>query len=287
MSDPINIRSKPTRAPSVPTSEIGGSSSPLSAKISADLKDAVIQMDSIETSKYKVKDTEPRSPAPLPESISPAGIPIDLNDSLLVDDENEDEVEGEKRFKIDLGSYQVMDHTVDVTMKGSNPTEYKRNGKGSLIIAGLVLLSLHLIAQHCTMFTWVIKYESPDLIMATVLYFISSLCLLFLMMAMLVMPGLSIKEENFTSYYGVIILAGGLDFVAVMIGGSAFSPLGFYSEDVSSYVSYYWMALLECLVINGLIYYAFSRKSEDGKLFDLFHPFVGTKAQDSTESEEV
>ena len=272
MNDYLNIRSKPTRAPSVPTNEFDVSP-PSPAKINDDLKAAVIQMDSIEATRYKEKDAVPRSPAPLPEAISPAGIPIDL----AAENEEEEEV-GKKRgeFKIDLGSYEVMNEAVDVSIEGNKSTEYKRNGKGSLIIIGLLMLSLHLLSQHSLIFTYVINYESPDLILATVLYFISSLCILFLMLAMLVIPGLSINEAKFQSYYGVVLVAGGLDLVAVMIGGSAFSPLGFYTKDPYSYMTLYWGALIECLLINGLLYYAFTRKSADGKLYTFFHPFVST-----------
>ena len=274
MSEHINIRSSnSTRSSNIPINEVE-LSPPSPVQIDKDLKAATVQMDSIETSQYKVKEKEPRSPAPLPEAVSPAGIPIDIDEGKGKGEDAEVNGKPKDEFKIDLGSYEVMDQVVDVTMDGSKSSEYKRNGKGSLIILGLILITLHLISSHCMIFSYQIVYESPELILATVLYFISSLCLLFLMLAMLVMPVLSINEEKFNSYYGIVMIAGILDFVAVMIGGSAFSPLGFFSKDPYSYFIFYWEALIECLLINGFLYYAFTRKSGDGKLFALFHPFM-------------
>lgn len=280
MSEYVNIRSGKSRSSGIPTKEV---EIPSPSIINEDLKAAVVQMDSIETSKYKLKEKEPRSPAPLPEAVSPAGVPIDMDN-----DEREDvELNSSKSdFKIDLGSYEVMDQAIDVSMEGNKPSEYKRNGKGSVIIIALVLIALHLISSHCTMFTYVIDYESPDLILATVLYFISSLCILFLMLAMLIVPGLSVNEDKFNSYYGTVLIAGGLDFVAVMIGGSAFSPLGFYTKDMYRYMTFYWEGLIECLVINGILFYAFTRKSGDGKLFGFFHPFMKPEPTETPENIE-
>lgn len=289
MSDYVNIRTKPTRIPSVPIQEVEVSP-PSPTQIKEDLKAAVIQMESIETSKYQVKEKIPRSPAPLPEALSPAGIPIDIK-THEEEDEDDDAVNkgnGKSRgeFRIDFGSYEVMDEIVDASMDGNKTGEYKRNGKASAIIIGLILLSVHLISQHVTMFTYVINYDLPDLILATILYSISSLCVIFLMLGMLVMPGLSINVARFSAYYGVIILAGVLDFMAVIIGGSVFSPLGMYSNDPYSSVVWYWAALFESIIINGILFFIFTRKPDDGKLYELFHPFTGTEGIEEDEAVE-
>lgn len=276
----INIRSKPTKIPEAPSSEL----------IEEDLRSAVIQMDSIEnlqTTKYNVKDPPPRSPAPLPEAVSPAGVPIDISSPELrdiCDSPKSKSPSSRGEFKIDFSSIEAMEE-VDLTLDGKKPGEYRRNMKGSLIIAAMFLVGIHLFLNHCTMFSWVLNYDSPELVVATVLYFISSICILSLFLVALIVPSLSICEEKFPIYYGTVLVAGGLDLIAVWIAGGIFSPLVIYTLDSMNYLWYNRFAALLTILINGGLYYGLTRRQEDGKIFSFFHPFK--RIENENENEEI
>lgn len=281
----VNIRNKTTKLPEPDNNK--SALSPSTELIHEDLRAATVQMDSIETVQFTVKDPPPRSPAPLPEAVSPAGIPIDLKSPEMRDicDSPKSTKSSTSRgeFKIDLTS---IEEGVDLTVEGKNTGEYKRNVRGSLMVTALLLISLHLVLDHCTMINWVVNYDSPELVLATVLYFISSMCILAVLGAALIVPSLSLKEEKFPVYYGTILVAGGLDLVAVWLGGGIFSPIVLYTLDSMIYYWYNWTAVLMTILINGGLYYAFTRKAEDGgKIYSLFHPFERVSGDNERETE--
>lgn len=269
----VNIRNKSTKIP-----ESSSTAPPPPELIQEDLHAAVVQMDSIESvqsTKFTVKSPEPRSPAPLPEAVSPAGVPIDISSPEMRDicdsPKSTKSTTSRGEFKIDFHS---IDAEVDLTMEGKNPGQYKRNAKGSLIVTLLFLVSLHLFLDHTTMFSWVVNYDSPEIVLATVFYCISTMCVMVVFAAALIVPNLSIQEDKFHVYYGTFLVAGGLDLVAVWIAGGIFSPIVVYTLDSMNYLWYNRSAALLTILINGFLYYAFTRKSEDGsKLYSLFHPF--------------
>lgn len=280
----VNIRSKPTKLPERDKDDDDNYATPSPKLIEEDLKAAVVQMDSIESvpaNKFKLKEAPVRSPAPIPEAVSPAGIPIDLEtkdeDHEIVD--KDEQKRGE--FKIDFGE------EVDMTVEGKKSEEYKRSVKGSLCIVALFLISLHLLSEHVTMFSFVVDFDSPELIVSAVFYFISTIFILVMLLAALVVPSLSIKEERFGVYYSPILVAGGIDFVAVVMGGGVFGPLGwFYSKDPLVNSNYTFMAALGTLLVNGGLYYGFTRTSENGAVFSFFHPFERVKIEDEHEPDQ-
>lgn len=298
-TDSINIRSKPTKVPEIPKrdDESDFIMPPSTESINEDLKAAVVQMESIETvppNKFKVKDPPPRSPAPLPEAVSPAGVPIDMNSPELKGDIQSDtkstrsgtseKTSGNNEryndFKIDMSALNEMDMTVE----GKKSDEYKRNVRGSLVIIALLLLSIHLFLNHMTMFTWVVNFDSPQLVIAAVLYFISTMLVIVMLLAVLTVPALSTKTEKFGAYYSPILVAGGIDFIAVIMGGGIFSPLSIYTLDSMNFVFYNQIAVITTLLINGALYFAFTR--EKGKIYSMVHPFEKLQPEHEDEHEE-
>ena len=284
----INIRSKPTKVPSIPKNNDSDFMPPSPELINEDLRAAVVQMDSIESvqpNKFKTKDPLPRTPAPLPEAVSPAGVPIDLNSPEMRDIHSETgspkSVRGE--FKIDLSGL----NEVDVTIEGNKPEEYKRNVKGSVVVIGLMLVSVHLFLNHLTMFTWVVNFDSPELVTAAILYIISTILIVAMFLGAVAVPALSIKADKLTIYYVPIVVAGVIDLIAVLMGGGIFSPLSIYTLDSMNYLYYNQVATVMTLLINGILYYSFTRK--EGKLASMVHPFerieVETDAEDKADDE--
>lgn len=269
----VNIRSKPTKMPENDDEEYVAPSPQL---IQEDLKAAVVQMDSIDTvpsNKFKVKDSPIRSPAPMPEAISPAGIPIDLGTG------NDIEKRGE--FKIDFGD------EVDMTIAGKRPEEYKRNVEGSLMVLALLFVSIILFTVHVTMFSMVVDFDSPALIMAAILYYISTICILALLLSALIIPSFSIDPDKFSIYYSPILVAGGIDFVAVCMGGGVFGPLvSSYSRDPMVYEEFTAWPAVWAIVINGALYYAFAKTTPNTLLFSYFHSFERLNTK-SVEDESV
>lgn len=258
----INIRTKPTIAdPSPPSPKL----------IEEDLRAAVqlAPIESLSPSQFRVKDPEPRQPAPLPESVSPAGVEVDLivkdQRDLPIDDDDEDK---RSEFKIDLTEH------LDYTLDGKSPTEYKRNVKGTLIVLGLLLVSIHLFLAHCDLFSYLENfYTSIETIVATLLYIISTLCIMAVFLATLTVPALSITPEKFKIYYSPVLVAGGLDFVAVLLGGGIFSPLHyFHSKDPFLYLPNLQFGASFTLLLNASLYFLFTR-SDESKMFGLLHPF--------------
>jgi hypothetical protein len=273
----INIRSKPTKVPLNNQNKEKDLMPPSPELINEDLRAAVVQMDSIESvppSKFKVKDPPPRSPAPLPEAISPAGVPIDLKSPETRDLEIGSPKSAKTDFKIDLTGLDE----VDVTVEGRKPEEYKRNVKGSLVVIGLLLVSLHLFLNHLTMFTWVVNFDSPELVIAAVLYIISTILILVMFLGVLAVPSLSINDDKLVIYYSPIVVAGMIDLIAVWMGGGIFSPLSIYTLDSMNYLYYNEVAVFMTLLINGLLYYSFARK--EGAISSLVHPFERIKDGD-------
>lgn len=276
----VNIRTKPTKIMEPPPPEL----------IQEDLQAAVVQMDSIESvqsTKFTVKDPEPRSPAPLPEAVSPAGVPIDMSSPEMKDicdsPKSTKSTTSRGEFKIDL---KIIDSEVDLTMEGKKPGQYKRNVKGSLIVTMLFFISVHLFLNHITMFSWVVNYDSPEIVLATVLYCISTICVMVVFVGALIVPNFSIQEDKFPVYYGAILVGGGLDLVAVWIAGGIFSPIVIYTLDSINYIWYNNIAALVTILINGFLYYAFTRKFSDGsKLYSIFHPFERSQEQEEIEEE--
>ena len=272
----INIRNKPTlisdSAPPSPTLSVP------SELIREDLRATALQMNSIEskpTIQFKLKDPIPRSPAPLPDAVSPAGVLIDISSPELrdINADSPKSTASRGEFKIDFSSIEAM-KGIDVTLDGKKPGEYRRNVKGSLMVTALFLVSVHLLLDHCTMINFVVNYDSPEKVVATVLYFISTICMLVIFLAVLIVPSLSIEEDKFPVYYGTILVAGGLDLVAVWIAGGIFSPIALYTVDSSNYIWYDWLAGLLTILINGALYYAFTTKSDGANnVHSLFHPF--------------
>ena len=285
--DRINIRSKPTKVPEISKQESKIIIPPSPELVNEDLRAAVVvQMDSIDSvpsNKFKVKTPPPRSPAPLPEAISPAGVPIDVMTSPEMKDirsvtGSPKSVRGE--FKIDLSGLDE----VDMTVEGLKPEEYKRNVRGSVVVIGILLLSLHLFLNHLTMFNWVYNFDSPDQVVAAVLYFMSTIMVLAMLLATLAVPALSMKEDKFRMYYSPILVAGVIDMVAVLMGGGMFSPVSFYSQDSREYGAYTEIGLVLTVMIYGALYYVFTRTSEDGNIFYAVHPFE--KLRDDDEEPE-
>lgn len=285
----INIRSKLAKAPSIPINTNSDFMPPSPELINEDLRAAVVQMDSIESvpqNKFKIKDPLPRSPAPLPEAVSPAGVPIDLNSPEMRDIYSEKgspkSVRGE--FKIDLSGL----NEVDLTVEGNKSEEYKRNVKGSVMVLGLLLVSVHLFLNHLTMFTWVVNFDSPELVIAAILYIISTILIIVMFLGALAVPALSIKDDKLTVFYTPIMVAGVIDLVAVLMGGGIFSPLSIYTLDSMNYQYYNQVAVVMTLLINGVLYYSFTRK--EGKLASIVHPFerknVGPDAEEEVDDEE-
>lgn len=269
--DQINIRSKPTKAPEISKNNqelMPPSPELINDDLRAATAEVVVKMDSVDSvpsNKFKVKDPAPRSPAPMPEAISPAGVPIDLNVPETKDiPSSPKSVRGE--FKIDLEG-------LDTTVEGMKPTEYKRNVKGSVVVIGLLLVSLHLFLNHLTMFTWVVSFDSPEQVIAAVLYVISTIIIIVMFLTALAVPALSIQEDKFRAYYSPILVAALIDHIAIAMGGGIFSPLSIYTLDPTSSSFYNGLAFLMTFVINGFLYYAFTRRPEDGKLFAMVHPF--------------
>lgn len=283
MDNNLNIRSKPTKMPNVKentTEEDNYFISRSPKSIQEDLKASVVQMESIETvpsNKFKVKESPKRSPAPIPEAISPAGFSIDLE--MKADEKNAGEEEIE--FKIDFGK------DVDLTLKGKNLKEYKRNIKGSLMILFLIFTSIILFTVHCTMFSMVVDFDSPELIIAAILYFISTTLIFVVLFGALIVPNFSINEEGFKVYYSPILVAGGIDFVAILLGGGVFGPLiSSYSRDPNIYSEYTPFPIIMTIIINGALYYAFAKSTPNSHLFSYFHPFEKIPNQPEKESEK-
>jgi len=261
----INIRSKPTIIDHAP---------PSPSLIEEDLR-AAVQLDSIDdlaTNKFKVKDPEPRQPAPIPEAVSPAGIEIDLT---LPSDRDLPEEKGssQSEFIVDLSE------RLDYTLEGKLPNEYRRNMKGTLMVLFLFLVSVNLFLVHCNMFSYLENfYTSFETVLATLLYIISTLCILVMFGVILMVPDLSLKTDKFKVFYSPILVAGGLDFIAVVLGGGIFSPLQFHSNDPFMYDSNLRFGAAFTLLLNGLLYFLFTRSDEESKLFSLMHPFQRTES---------
>ena len=273
----VNIRIKPTKVQLSNKSKENEFIPPSPELIDKDLKAAVVQMDSIESvppNKFKVKDPPTRSPAPLPEAVSPAGVPIDLSSPETKDLEKSE-------FKIDLSAIEG----VDMTVEGKKPEEYKRNMKGTLVVISLLLASFHLFLNHLTMFTWVVNFDSPELVIAAVLYIISTILILVMFLSALVVPALSIGKDKLGVYYSPIIVAGVIDFMAVWMGGGIFSPLSLYTLDSMNYLYYNQIGALMTVVINGLLYYSFTRN--EGLLASLFHPFEVLRQAETEKFDQI
>lgn len=273
----INIRRKPTKVPSKDNKDLIPPSPEL---INQDLKAAVVQMESIESvpaNKFKVKESPPRKPAPLPEAISPAGVPIDMSSPEMKDLEI-GPAESTSKTEFDLSG-------LDVTVEGKKPEEYKRNMKGTLVVIGLLLVSIHLFLNHLTMFTWVVNFESPELVIAAVLYIISTIMILVMLLSVLAVPALSIREDKLAVYYSPIVVAGVIDLMAVWMGGGIFSPLSIYTLDSMNYLYYNQIGALMAVLINGGLYFAFTRK--EGSVASLMHPFEKTEVNESDDEEKA
>lgn len=271
--DRVNIRTKPSKSPPVPPT------SPSPQAIKNDLISASnVQMDSIDSllgCQFRVKDSIPRSPAPMPESISPAGIAIDLADNDNKGDIVADSASNLNNYDDSLITNDLFKVELDLTIKGDkNSTSYRRNVKGSLIVIILLLISLHLFIEHLNMFTYVINFDYPVVVVATIFYVLSTLSVLLILTGTLMLPAMSIEEEKFKIFYGPFLVVGGLDLMGILVGGSVFGPFNIHTLDLDYSLTYTQIAALSTILVNSSLYYFFTRTSEDSpKIFQLFHPF--------------
>lgn len=230
-----------------------------------------LKMQPIETvpfSQYKVPDSPVRSPAPFPQPVSPAGIPVNVEESTGM---------------VDLNIFHDLDlDDVDLTVEGkAQEGEYRRNVRGTLVVGTMVLVSLHLFSEHCNMFTWVVRFETPQTVIAAILYIISTLCMLAVFGCALVKPSFSISRDKLMYYYSPILVAGVMDLIAIAIAGSIFSPFILFTLDSMSYITYNEVAAVLTVILNAGLFFAMTR-GNDTIISDWFHPFKST-ARDSIE----
>lgn len=235
--------------------------------------------ETIVAQKFKVKPSAPRSPAPLPEAVSPAGVPVEVNlqsstnaprngsplretiTSPLPDGETEIEIVGLK--------------DLDLSMEGQNPGEYRRNKKATAVVALLLFIGLNLMAMHTFMFSWVVEFSSSQTALAAVLYFISSFFVVGTLTVALIKPGFSLgNESQLFKSYSLIPIAGVIDVLAIMIGGSIFGPFIIYSRLSTSYLNMNTMAAILSILVNGGLYFAFTQP-QGSSSSKYFHPFQG------------
>ena len=273
----IDIRTKPAKSTAAMSEKTRTEVMPVSPElIQDDLKAATVQMeyiDSIPSKQFKLKEQLPRSPAPMPMAISPAGVPINIETSTIPSlPSSPRSAKSRGEFKIDLGNIEAIDE-LDMTINGKESMEYERNVKGSVVVVMLLLISLHLFLEHLTIFSWIINFDSPQSVVAGVLYIISTLFIISVFIASLVVPSMSIQDDKLVVYYSPILAACIIDQFAISFGGGLFSPLTLYTQDSMNYATYDGMAGFFNILVNSLLYILFTRKESSGKIFDLVHPF--------------
>lgn len=277
--DRVNIRTKPSPKLSNLTPM-----SPSQQAIQNDLNSASrVQMESIDSlpwSQFRIKDSIPRSPAPMPESMSPAGIAIDLTDvdkkTDIKDDLSQNNDNNSNTSLTTIGSLKIE---IDMSVKGDkNPTEYRRNLKGTFTIIILLIISLHLFIEHLNMFTYVINFDYPEVVVATILYMLSTVFILVILAGTLMVPMLSVEEEKFKIFYCPILVAGGIDLIGILVGGSIFGPLSIHTIDLNYSMTYTQLASILTILLNLTLYFLFTRTSQGSPIiFEFMHPFEKVK----------
>jgi hypothetical protein len=237
------------------------------------------QDETIVAQKFKVKPSPPRSPAPLPEAVSPAGIPISVertpnSASPLRKTIASPLPEGE--VKIEIAGLEDL----DLSMEGKGASEYKRNKKGTGIVALLLFIGFNLFVNHMFMFSWVMEFNSSQVAIAAIFYFISSFFVLGTMAVSLVKPAFSIGSSDLLyKYYFLIAVAGLLDLLAILMGGSIFGPFIIYSQLSTSYLNMNTIAILLSIIINAGLFVAFT-KPDGSACAKYFHPFERIDAEE-------
>ena len=244
------------------------------------------QDENIVAQKFKVKPSPPRSPAPLPEAISPAGIPVTveitpktaaspLQESPLRKTITSPIPEGE--VKIEIAGLEDM----DLSLEGNKNSEYKRNKKATAVVALLLFVGFNLFVQHLFMFSWVVEFDSSQTILAALFYFISSFFVLGTMAVALIKPSFSIADSDYLyKYYFLIAVACLADLIAMLMGGSIFGPFIIYSKLSTSYLNMNTMTIILSVALNAGLFYAFTRP-DGSACAKYFHPFERVRASDS------
>ncbi len=252
------------------------------------------QDETIVAQKFKVKASPTRSPAPLPDAISPAGVPIAVemkNKSsasspsplrkTITSPVPDDEV------KIEIAGLEDL----DLTVEGIKTAEYKRNKKGTAIVAVLLIIGFNLFVNHWFMFSYVVEFASSQVAVASVFYFISSFFVLGTMAASLVKPAFSIGDpDSLYKFYFLIAVAGLLDLLAIMLGGSIFGPFIIYSQYSYSHLNMDTVAILLSVLLNAGLFIGFTQPDGSASA-KYFHPFerinCDTQESDSQIQEDL
>ena len=239
------------------------------------------QDETIVAQKFKVKPSPPRSPAPLPDAISPAGVPIavEINPKSSSPPSSQSPLrktitsplpDGE--VKIEIAGLEDL----DLSMEGKNTSEYKRNKKATAFVALLLFIGINLFVNHLFMFSWIVEFNSSQVALAAIFYFISSFFVLGTIAISLVKPAFSIGDpDSLYKYYFLIAVACLLDLIAILMGGSIFGPFIIYSQLSTSYLNMNTMSILLSVGINAGLFVAFTRPNGSA-CSKYFHPFECT-----------
>ena len=286
--DRVNIRTKPSpKLSSLPQM------SPSQQAIQNDLNSASrVQMEAVDSlpwSQFRIKDSIPRSPAPMPGPMSPAGIAIDLTDVDKNTEDIKDDLSQKNNNNDDsdtnlttIGSLKIE---IDMSVKGDKkPTEYRRNLKGTFTVIILLIISVHLFIEHLNMFTYVINFDYPEVVVATIFYMLSTVFILVILAGTLMVPMLSVEEEKFKIFYFPILVAGGIDLIGILVGGSIFGPFSIHTIDLDYSMTYTQIASILTILLNLTLYFLFTRTSQGSPIiFEFMHPFEKVKNKSDAE----
>lgn len=249
------------------------------------------QDETIVAQKFKVKPSPPRSPAPLPEPVSPAGVPVTVDlgpkatpTPALSESPTRKTIASplpDGEVKIEVTGLEDL----DLSMEGKNSSEYIRNKKATGIVALLLFIGINLLVFHVFMFAWVVEFSSSKMAVAAVFYFISTFFVLGTLAASLVKPSFSIGDpDSLYKCYFLIAVAGLLDLLAILIGGSIFGPFIIHSTISTSYLNMNTIAIILSVALNAGLFIGFTRP-EGNACAKYFHPFESIRSAQSGETE--